>query len=127
MSYPDLEEARRHCTALRDLFLRESDGPARTPLRNIEALCRAAAAAVDDAYCREEMGIVADFAAELYSQRHHRKYESESLPGSEFLRRQILRSLDAYASRLHSLEAVRRAAGFNAGRFAAAAREAREG
>lgn len=113
MPYPDLDEARRHHNALRILFMRsDEDSAVRPPLRTVEALCRAAAAAVDDAYCREEVGIVADFAAELFSQRHHRKYESESLPGAEFLRAQILKALDSYASRLHSLEAVRRAADF---------------
>ena len=115
MPYPDLEEARRHHTALRDLFLRDSEASGRTSLRQVERLCRAAASAVDDPYCREEIGIVADYAAELYSQKVHRKYESESLNGAEFLRRRILRSLDAYASRLHSLEAVRRAAELKSG------------
>jgi hypothetical protein len=110
MPYPDLEEARRHLTALRNLFVRDAEASGRTSLRQVEALCRSAASAVDDPYCREEMGIVADYAAELFSQKVHRKYESESLNGAEFLRRQILKSLDAYASRLHSLEAVRRAA-----------------
>jgi hypothetical protein len=115
MSYPDLDEARRHHNALRMLFLRgDEDSAVRPPLRNVESLCRAAAAAVDDPYCREEMGIIADFAAELYSHRNHRRYESQSLPGGEFLRRQILKALDAYASRIHSLEAVRRAARLNA-------------
>jgi hypothetical protein len=122
MSYPDLEEARKHHRALHDLFGHGSDWAARAPLRHVEALCRAAAAAVDDAYCREEMGIVADYAAELYSQRNHRKYESESLPGTEFLRVQILKALDSYASRLYSLEAVRRAAELQAPRFAPAPR-----
>jgi hypothetical protein len=117
MSYPDLDEARRHYTALRDVFLRDSESSGRTSLRTVETLCRAAASAVDDPYCREEIGIVADYAAELFSQRNHRKYESESLNGAEFLRRQILKSLDAYASRLHSLEAVRRAAASQAPRF----------
>lgn len=112
MSYPDLDEARRYHTALRALFLTDSESSGRTSLRQVEALCRSAASAVDDPYCREEMGIVADYAAELFSQKLHRKYESESLNGAEFLRRQILRSLDAYASRLHSLEAVRRAGDF---------------
>jgi hypothetical protein len=110
MSYPDLDEARRHLNALRALFLRDPEASGRTSLRQVEALCRSAASAVDDPYCREEMGIVGDYAAELFSQKVHRKYESESLNGAEFLRRQILKSLDAYASRLYSLEAVRRAA-----------------
>jgi hypothetical protein len=121
MPYPDLDEARRHYTALREVFLRDSESSGRTSLRTVETLCRAAASAVDDPYCREEIGIVADFAAELFSQRSHRKYESESLPGSEFLRRQILKSLDAYASRLHSLEAVRRAAAAQSPRLGGAA------
>lgn len=116
MAYPDLEQARKCHTSLHDVFYRDGDCWQRASLRTVEALCRDAAAAVDDAYCREEMGIVADYAAEHYSQRNHRKYESESLPGAEFLRLQILKALDSYASRLYSLEALRRAAELRAPR-----------
>jgi hypothetical protein len=55
------------------------------------------------------MGIVGDYAAEIFSRREHRKWESESLPGAEFLRLQILKALDSYHSRLYSIEAIRRA------------------
>jgi hypothetical protein len=117
MPYADLDEARRHHAALRNLFLHDAELARRAPLRVVEALCRDAAAAVDDPYCREEMGIVADYAAEFFSQRSHRRYESESLPGGEFLRVQILKALDAFASRLYSLEALRRAAELRTPRF----------
>ena len=110
MSYPDLDQARLQHAALRDIFQREGDWSDIPVLRGVETLCREAAAALADPYCREELGIVADYAAELFSQRSHRKYESESLPGAEFLRLQILKALDSFHSRLYSIEAIRRAA-----------------
>jgi hypothetical protein len=109
MSYADLDQARTHHAALREVFQRAEDWSDLAALRRVEALCRECAAAVADPYCREELGIVADYAAELFSQRSHRKYESESLPGAEFLRLQILKALDSFHSRLYSIEAIRRA------------------
>jgi hypothetical protein len=110
MSYPDLDQARLQHAALRDIFQPGTDCSDIPLLRTVETLCRAASAAVADPYCREELGIVADYAAELFSQRSHRKYASESLPGAEFLRLQILKALDSFHSRLYSIEAIRRAA-----------------
>jgi hypothetical protein len=110
MSYADLDQARTHHAALRDVFQRAGDWSDLAALRRVETLCREGAAAVADPYCREELGIVGDYAAELFSQRSHRKYESESLPGAEFLRLQILKALDSFHSRLYSIEAIRRAA-----------------
>jgi hypothetical protein len=110
MSYPDIEEARRQHAALREIFHRPAgEWRERETLREVEHLCRAAAAAVNDPYCREELGIIADYAAELFAERGHRKWESESLSGSDFLRLQILKALDSFRSRLYSIEAIRRA------------------
>jgi len=109
MTYPDLNEARSHHGALHALFLRAIDLSNIQELRKVENLCAQAASAVSDEYCRQEMAIVAGYAAELFSQGAARKYESESLSGNEFLRLQILKALDSFHSRLYSLEAMRRA------------------
>jgi hypothetical protein len=111
MAYPDIEQARGYHSALKSVFgIHRTDWAERVDvLREVEDLCRQAAGAVDDAQCREEMGIVADYAAEIFSRGEHRKWESESMPGAEFLRLQILKALDSFHSRLYSIEAIRRA------------------
>jgi hypothetical protein len=111
MAYPDIEQGRDYHAALKSIFaFHRTDWAERLEvLREVEDLCRQAAAAVDDAACREEMGIVADYAAEIFSRGEHRKWESESMSGAEFLRLQILKALDSFHSRLYSIEAIRRA------------------
>jgi hypothetical protein len=111
MAYPDLDEARKQHAALKEIFFRGhgTEWAERSTLRTVEELCRRASAAVEDAHCREELGIVADYAREFFVDRNYRKWESESLSGSEFLRLQILKALDSFHSRLYSIEAIRRA------------------
>ena len=103
MPQPDLDEARKQHAALREIFYR-GDGRLDAPLvRRVEALCRRASAAVDDAYCQQEMRLVAGYAAELFSEQGHHKYESQSLSGTEFLRLQIIKALeDRKSTRLNS-------------------------
>ena len=110
MSYPDLDEARRHYAALKDIF---DGGPSADSeaLRRVEEHCWAATAAVDDPYCREEIGIVGDYAAGMFSAAKGRIWEESRLSGAEFLRRQILKALDCFHSRIYSIEAIRRAGG----------------
>jgi hypothetical protein len=111
MSYADIDEARLRHAALKEIFAYHRGDWAQgvEELRRVEQLCREAAAAVNDPHCREEMGIVGDYAAEIFTRCEHRKWESESLPGAEFLRLQILKALDSFHSRLYSIEAIRRA------------------
>jgi hypothetical protein len=111
MSYPDIEAARQRHASLKDVFAHyRADWTAHAEeLRRVETLCLEAAAAIGDAQCREEMGIVGDYAAELYARGEHRKWASESMSGAEFLRLQILKALDTFHSRLYSIEAIRRA------------------
>jgi hypothetical protein len=111
MSYPDIEEARRRHAALKKVFAdhRGDWSAGGEELGRVEEFCREAATAIDDAQCREEMGIIGDYAAELFSRGEHRKWESESMSGAEFLRLQILKALDSFHSRLYSIEAIRRA------------------
>ena len=110
MSYPDLDAARGHHAALREIIRTHAGGREnREAVRQVQELCRAASAAVDDAYCRETLGIVGDYALHMYSDRKHRKWDRAELPGAEFLRLQILQALDSLHSRLWSLEVIRRA------------------
>jgi len=108
MPYPDLDEARLHHAALRDIFLdRAIGGEDPQQFRQVEELCTAAAAAVDDDYCRQQMRKVRAYAAEIFSQAGFRKWSSGSLGGAEFLRRMIIMTLDAFRSQLASIEALR--------------------
>ena len=111
MVYPDIDEARVCHAALKKVFAFHRTDWSERPdvLREVEDFCRQAAGAVQDSQCREEMGIVADYAAEIFSRSEYRKWESESLPGAEFLRLQILKALDSFHSRLYSIEAIRHA------------------
>ncbi|HEY7239408.1 MAG TPA: hypothetical protein VH600_09590 [Burkholderiales bacterium] len=108
MTPSNMAEARRLHAALREFFARHA-GP--TPdfraLGRVLALCEQAVRAVEDAYCREKLRLIAEYAAELLSQRRHAKWGPDSNSGAEFLRQQILNALELYASRLYSLEALR--------------------
>lgn len=110
MSHADLDKARRHHAALVEIFRKHRGGAEdREILRRVEELCRDTSDAVDDAHCRETLGSVADYAAHMFSDHKHRKWDQNALPGVEFLRLQILHALDSLLSRISSLETIRRA------------------
>lgn len=107
----DLDDARRHHAMLRELVERHS-GVATDfrALRRVLDLCRRAAEAIDDRYCRDKLRLVEDFAAEMFSHSEHDKWQRESVSGAEFLKAQILSALELYHSRLYSIEMLRRSA-----------------
>jgi hypothetical protein len=102
--YSDIDEARAQHAAIKQIverYVGEMSAPRGDyrALRRVLELCRRAAAAVDDRYCREKMRLVEDFAAELFSQAATR---------GAFLKREILNALELFNSRLYSLETGRR-------------------
>jgi hypothetical protein len=102
-----IAEARRLHAALRDFFAHNTGAaPDFRALRRVLALCEAASEAVDDAYCREKLRLVGEFAAEILSHREHAKWGRDSASGAEFLRQQVLNALELSASRLYSLQAL---------------------
>lgn len=106
----DLDLARQYHGALRQLFGRHvGDSRDDRALRRVLALCEDASQVVDDAYCRQKLRLVSDYTAELLSASGHAKWGRDSRSGAEFLRQQVLNALELYASRLYSLEALRRA------------------
>ena len=111
MLYADLDEARRHYAALKELLdCHRHGGPANAEaLRRIEELCWKAAVAVDDAECRECIGIAGDYAAEMLSPARQRVWSRQGPAGADFLRLRIRKALDDFRSRLYSIEAIRRA------------------
>ena len=99
--YPDIDEAREHHAALKQVVEHAGAGSDYRALRRVLELCRRAAAAVEDAYCRDKLRVVEDFAAEMLSREGEREH---------FLKRQILAALELFHSRLYSMESMRRAA-----------------
>ena len=107
----DLDQARSHHAMLRQLVERHSGAAIDfRALRRVLDLCRRAAEAIDDRYCREKLRLVEDFAAEMFSHSEHDKWQRESMSGAEFLKAQIMSALELYHSRLYSLEMLRRSA-----------------
>lgn len=107
MSAIDVAEGRRLYAALRELFARHAGaGPDFRALARVLSLCDAASRAIDDAYCREKLRLVAEYAAEMLSQRDHARWGRDSVSGAEFLRQQVMNALELYASRLYSLQAL---------------------
>ena len=100
--YPDIDEARDLHAGLKALVDRHmGDAPDYRALRRMLELCRRAAIAVDDRYCRDKVRLVEDFAAELFSHGESR---------AQYLKQQILAALELFHSRLYSIEILRRSA-----------------
>jgi len=107
--YSDLDEARAHQASLRQIVDRHAGaGSDFRALRRVLDLCRRAADAIDDRYCRDKLRLVEDFAAEMFAHAEHVKWQRESLSGADFLKQQIVGALELFSSRLYSIEMLRR-------------------
>ncbi|HEX6267051.1 MAG TPA: hypothetical protein VFZ81_09160 [Burkholderiales bacterium] len=110
MPITNLEAARRHHKALKQFFAsRTGEAADLRALRHVLTLCDAASAAVDDDYCREKLRVVGEYAAEMLGHGDRARWGRDPASGAEFLRQQVLNALELLASRLYSLEALRRA------------------
>jgi hypothetical protein len=108
MPFLDLDEVRRHHGALLEIVLHHPGGWAdRASLSSIAELCRVAGAAIDDAQCAEQFRIVAGYAADLFSEQAHKKWDRSSLSGADVLRLEIVRALHSVSRRLSEIEAAR--------------------
>jgi hypothetical protein len=100
-SFHDLEEARQHLAALKELLLQEDRSDAHIS-RRIRALCCAAHAALRDPYCSHKIARLAERAA-LWCARPAGKYRDDHYLD------QILDFLSLIESRIATIEAIRRA------------------
>ena len=101
----DIETARRHYAAMRDLIIRHRGGsPDERVLRRLRDLSRKAAAAIDDGNSRSLLSAVEGYSAQLFSESAHLKWARTEMSGAHFLRLQILRELDAFHVRLLQLQ-----------------------
>jgi signal transduction protein with GAF and PtsI domain len=110
MVYADLEEARQYHGALKSIITRHAgDGADLRAMGRVVELCRSAAEAVEDGYCREKIRLVAEYGSELLAHAEHARWQRPSISGAQFLKQQALNALELFQSRLYSLEATRRA------------------
>ena len=108
MSYRDLLEVRNCYTALRELVTQAHGGWNDVDSRaRAERLCGAALEALDDAECRERLRSVQSQAAELFSRFGHLKWARRNMTGAEYLRLQILITLEGLNTRLFAMETQR--------------------
>ncbi len=104
----DLKEVRERYGALRDIVIQNPGGWADVASSiRITRLCEEARAALDDAECRERLRAVEAQAAELYSADGHGKWARTNMSGADYLRLQILISLEALNTRLFFLQTLR--------------------
>jgi hypothetical protein len=98
--FHDLEHARLHLAALKELFLEGHTTDARV-LRRITALCSAAHAVLNDPYCSMKIAATAECAAVWFSARRSER--------PDLYLEQLLDLLDLLQSRIYAIEAIRRA------------------
>ena len=105
MIHTDLEAARSHHVALKQVLMRHvgSNADLRA-LRRVVDLCRSLSDALDDEYCREKVRQLVEYASEMLAHSEHHRW------GVDFLKRQIGDALELIDSRLYSLELTRRGA-----------------
>ena len=107
--FPDLEDARRQHSALRELVILRPGGWAdEETLRRAKSICVGAHHAVEDDECRTILAEIQTLLADLYSRDGHFKWERSQTSGRDFLRLRILRELNAFDSRLLAIEEIRR-------------------
>jgi hypothetical protein len=109
MSNADLSEAHRHYAVLRDLIIHQPGGWADAEtLARVQRACRAANDTLDDGECRERLGDIERYAADLYSRTGHYKWARSATSGADVLRLLILRELNAFDARVIVLQELRR-------------------
>jgi hypothetical protein len=108
VAFKDLKEMRACYSGLRELIIQNSGGweDAETRAR-IEALCQGGMEALDDAECRERLRAVLVQAADLFSTDGHNKWARKTMSGADYLRLQILISLEALNTRLFFIDTLR--------------------
>ena len=107
----DLKEVRDCYASLRDLVIQNSGGwDDADSRRKVQRLCSTAIAVLDDAECRERLSAVRTQAEELFSREGHLKWARKNMSGADYLRLQMLISLEALNTRLFFIDTVRRRA-----------------
>ena len=107
-AHNDLKEVRERYAALRDIVIQNPGGWADVASRTrIMRLSEEAKAALDDAECRERLRTVRSQAEDLFSREGHLKWARKNMSGADYLRLQMLISLEALNTRLFFIDTVR--------------------
>jgi hypothetical protein len=111
LSDSDLNKVRENYATLRELIILNPGGwdDAESRVR-AEGLCRASMAALSDGECEQRLARVEAQAAELYSSDAHQRWARRTMSGADYLRLQILITLEALNARLYLLETQRKRA-----------------
>jgi hypothetical protein len=108
VAYPDLDEVRKQYSTLRELVIHNAGGWDDASTRErIKALAERAIDALDDAECTQHLRRVQANAAALYSAEDHARWQRKSMSGADYLRLQILISLEVVNTRLFMIDALR--------------------
>jgi hypothetical protein len=101
----DLETARKHYSAMRDLIIHRRGGSRdERTLGKLWDLSRKAAAPIDDSTCKSLLSAVDGYGADLFSESGFLKWARAQISGADFLRLKILSELDAFHTRLLQLQ-----------------------
>ena len=108
MGYADLEEARGQIAVVQDLFA-ERPGGHDDPvlLGTVELLLGSAARSLADSLFCQRLVELRTYAQALYSEHAHLRWGRAPLAGTEYLRLQLLKTLNALNARLLTIEAAR--------------------
>ena len=106
--FRDIKEVRGYYATLRELVIRHSGGWDDVDSRDkVEELCDAATEALDDTECRERLRAVRTQTRDLFSRDGHNKWARKNMSGADYLRLQILISLEAVNTRLFLIDTER--------------------
>jgi hypothetical protein len=108
MGYADLEEAREQVAVAQDLLadrLGGHDDP--VLLGTLELLLGSAARSLADSLFCQRLAELRTYAQALFSESAHLSWGRAPLSGTEYLRLQLLKALNALNARLLTIEAAR--------------------
>jgi hypothetical protein len=106
--HSDINEVRDCYATLRDLVIQNSGGwDDADSRRKVDRLCSAAIAVLDDAECQERLRTVRTQAEDLFSREGHHKWARKNMSGADYLRLQMLISLEALNTRLFFIDTIR--------------------
>ena len=101
MTGEQLKAARKYHDALVDVLSKCVGGRAAYhTVLEIRHLCRAAFVAVEDDFCREQLGLIEAYAADLFSKARHKPWHRGPVSGIDVLTHKIEKCLGAFEARL---------------------------
>jgi hypothetical protein len=110
-SHRDILAARTLHNEIKNLLKAQERGEGNEAvLTDIKVLCSCIIQTIRDPYCQEKMCEVEIHSDELFAVDKRTRWGRSTQPSSMFLRRLILKSLEAFDDRLKSLEAARQSA-----------------